>query len=85
MKDNKNNVSMNLNLLPEKSSLEKLGESLKHSIFRVLYVLLKNQTFSFWREIIFVLIQLFQLLSFSFHSAIVKLIVQIIFGNLNFK
>lgn len=64
MKDSKNNVSMNLNLLAEKSAFEKLEENLKHSIFGVLYVLLKNQTVSIWMEFIFIFIQMFQLLSF---------------------
>jgi len=70
MKDNKNNVSMNLNLLSEKSAFEKLEESLKHAIFGVLYVLLKNQTFSIWMEIIFVFIQLFQFLSYTFNMIV---------------
>ncbi len=71
MKDSKNNISINLNLLSEKSAFEKLEENLKFSIFGVLYVLLKNYSFSIWMEIIFVLIQLFQLLSFSFNEIVI--------------
>ena len=72
MKDSKNNVSMNLNLLAEKSAFEKFEENLKISIFGVLYVLLKNQNFSIWMEFIFVFIQLFQFLSFSFITIVKK-------------
>ena len=70
MKDGKNNLSMNLNLLTEKTSFEKLEEKIKSSIFAVLFVLLKNQDFSIWVEIIFVFIQLFQFMSFSFSKKV---------------
>jgi hypothetical protein len=72
MKDGKNSVSLNLNLLNEKTSFEKLEESLKASIFGVLYVLLKNQSFSIWVEIIFVIIQLLQFMAFPFRPLVIK-------------
>jgi hypothetical protein len=71
MKDAKNNVSLNLNLLTEKTSFEKLEEKLKVSIFGVLFVLLKNQDISIWAEIICVILQLLQFLAFPF-NVIVK-------------
>ncbi len=70
MKDGKNSVSLNLNLLNEKTSFEKLEENLKASIFGVLYVLLKNQSFSIWVEIIFVIIQLLQFMAFPFRPLV---------------
>jgi hypothetical protein len=72
MKDGKNNVSLNLNLLNEKTSFEKLEETLKMSIFGVLYVLLKNQDFSVWIEIIFIILQLLQFMAFSFRPLVNK-------------
>lgn len=59
-------ISLDLNLLNEKSTFEKFEESLKVSIFGVLFVLLKNQDYNHWLEIIFILIQLLQLLAFPF-------------------
>ena len=73
MKDGKNSVSLNLNLLNEKTSFEKLEENLKASIFGVLYVLLKNQSFSIWVEIIFVIIQLLQFMAFPFRPLVIIL------------
>lgn len=73
MKDGRDKVSMNLNLLTEKTAFEKFEENLKSSIFAVLFVLLKNQDFSLWIEIIFVVVQLLQFLSFPF-SKIVKFV-----------
>ena len=80
MKDGKNSVSLNLNLLNEKTSFEKLEENLKASIFGVLYVLLKNQSFSIWVEIIFVIIQLLQFMAFPFRP-----LVNTISYNINFS
>lgn len=73
MKDGKNSYSLNFNLLTEKTTFEKLEENLKYSIFGVLFVLLKNQDFSMWTEIILVILQLLQFMSFGFHK-VVKLI-----------
>ena len=70
MKDGKNNVSINLNLLTEKTSFEKLEENLKVSIFGVLFVLLKNQDFSMWTEIILIILQLLQFMSFAFSKVV---------------
>lgn len=75
MKDGKNSVSMNLNLLNEKTSFEKLEETLKASIFGVLYMLLKNQDFSMWTEIILIILQLLQFLSFGFNKIVNKLLI----------
>ncbi len=63
-------VSLNLNLLNEKSSFEKLEESIKVSIFGILYVLLKNQDYSMWIEIIFVILQLLQFMAFPFRPMV---------------
>jgi hypothetical protein len=70
MKDGRGSVSLNLNLLNEKTSFEKLEETLKVSIFGVLYVLLKNQDFSVWVEIIFVILQLLQFMAFPFRPMV---------------
>lgn len=71
MKDGRANVSINLNLLTEKTSFEILEETFKSSIFAVLFVLLKNQDFSLWIEIIFILTQLLQFMSFSFSPIVI--------------
>ncbi len=70
MKDGRNNVSLNLNLLNEKTSFEKFEESLKLSIFGVLYYLLKNQDFNLWVEIIFIILQLLQFTAYSFRPLV---------------
>lgn len=70
MKDNKNSVSLNLNLLTEKTQFEKFEENLKLSIFGVLFVLLKNQDFSIWVEIIFVILELLQFMAFPFNNIV---------------
>ncbi len=62
----KKNFSLNLNILNDKTHFERLEENLKVSIFGVLYVLLKNQDFSVWVEVIFVILQLLQFLAFPF-------------------
>ncbi len=72
MKDGKEKTSMNLNLLTEKTAFKKIEENFKSAIFSVLYVLLKNQDFSFSVEIIFVIIQLLQLMSFPFSKIVNK-------------
>ena len=71
MKDNKNNISLNLNLLTTKTGFEKLEEKIKNSMFNVLYFMLKNQEFSLWIEVIFVILQLLQLMSFPFHPMVI--------------
>ncbi len=63
-------VSLNLNLLNEKSAFEKFEENLKVSTFSVLFVLLKNQDYNLWLEIIFVGIQLLQFLAFPFRPMV---------------
>ncbi len=70
MKDGRDKVSMNLNLLTGKTAFEKFEENLKSSIFAVLFVLLKNQDFSLWIEIIFVVVQLLQFMSFPFSKLV---------------
>jgi hypothetical protein len=67
----KKNFSLNLNILNDKTQFEKLEENLKVSIFGVLYVLLKNQDFSVWVEVIFVILQLFQFLAFPFAPLVI--------------
>jgi len=77
MKDGKEKVSMSSNLLTENTSFEKLEENLKSTIFSVLFVLLKNQDTNLWIEIIFVIIQLLQFMSFAF-SQLVNNIIKLI-------
>lgn len=72
MKDGKNNISLNLNLLTEKTAFENLEENLKLSVFGVLFVLLKNQDFSIWTEIIFIILQMLQFMSFAFSKVVIK-------------
>ncbi len=71
MKDNKNNLSLNLNLLTDKTGFEKLEEEFKTAIFSVIYFMLKNQEFSIWIEIIFIVLQLLQLMSFPFNPMVI--------------
>lgn len=73
MKDGKEKISMNLNLLTEKTTFEKFEENLKSSIFAVLFILLKNQDFTLWVEIISVIVQLLQFMSFPFSKIVKKL------------
>ena len=70
MKDGKNSLSLNLNLLVEKTKFESLYDNLKLSLFGVLFMLLKNQDFSIWVEVIFVILQLFQLMAFPFNPLV---------------
>jgi hypothetical protein len=70
MKDVKNNLSLNLNIHQEKTAFENLEESIKNSIFSVLYFMLKSQEFSIWIEVIFIIIQLLQFLSFTFNPIV---------------
>jgi hypothetical protein len=70
MKDGKNSSSLNFNLLTEKTSFEKLEENLKYSIFGVLFLLLKNKDFSIWTEIILIILQLLQFMSFAFQKVV---------------
>ena len=70
MRDNRNSLSLNLNLLTEKTGFEKLEEQLKTSMFGVLFVMLKNQEFSIWIEIIFIVLQLLQFMSFPFNNLV---------------
>lgn len=72
MYEGKNSRTMDLNLLCEKTSFEKLGDTLKASIFDVLCMLLKNQDFSVWTEIILIILQLLQFLSFGFNKIVIK-------------
>ena len=70
MKDVKNNLTLNLNIHQEKTAFEKFEESIKNSIYSVLYFMLKNQEFSIWIEVIFIVVQLLQLLSFTFNPIV---------------
>jgi hypothetical protein len=70
MKDNKNNLSFNLNLLTDKTGFEKVEEEVKTAIFSVIYFMLKNQEFSIWVEVIFIILQLLQFMSFPFNPMV---------------
>ena len=70
MKENKNSISLNQNLLSEKTSFEQFEENLKKSIFGVLFVLLKTQDFSIWVDIIFLTLELLQFMSFPFNKEV---------------
>ena len=70
MKENKNNISLNHNLLTEKTSFEEFEENLKKSIFGVLFVLLKAQDFSILVDIIFLILEILQFMSFPFNAEV---------------
>ena len=70
MKDNINNISLNLNILTDNTGLEKLEDEVKTALFSVIYFMLKNQEFSIWIEVIFIILQLLQLMSFPFNPIV---------------
>jgi len=70
MKEGKTDVSFNLNAQNEKTSLDKLAESIKKSLFGVLYLCLKTQSFSMWAEVVFTIIQMFQLMAYTFRPLV---------------
>lgn len=70
MKENKNNISLNHNLLTEKTSFEEFEENLKKSIFGVLFVLLKTQDFSILVDIIFLTLEILQFMAFPFNGEV---------------
>jgi hypothetical protein len=74
MKENKNSISLNHNLLTEKTSFEEFQENLKKSIFGVLFVLLKAQDFSILVDIIFLILEILQFMSFPFNAEVTSII-----------
>ena len=64
------NLSIDKNLLSEKSSYEVFEENFKKAIFGVLFVLLRSEEFSFFVEILFLLLELLQFMSFPFHNRV---------------
>ncbi len=70
MKDKNNNMKA-LNKMEDQSYISKLEKIIKDSIFKVVYVLLKNQSFNIWVEMILILLQLNQLLSYSFLTRVI--------------
>lgn len=71
MKESKNNISLNQNLLTERTAFEQFEENLKKSLFGVLFVLLKTQDFSIWVDIIFLTLELLQFMSFPFNNEVI--------------
>ena len=70
MKETKNSISLNQNLLTEKTSFEEFEDNLKQSIFGVLFVLLKTQEFSVLVELIFLTLEILQFMSFPFKEQV---------------
>ncbi len=66
MKETKLLIKESSNNEEEKSRLEQFEENIKNSIFSVYYLLLKNQETTFWKFIVLLIIEYFQLFSFSF-------------------
>lgn len=54
----------------EKSRFDQVVEEVKTSIFSVFYLLLKNQETTFWKFLILLIVEYFQLLSFSFDKSV---------------
>lgn len=69
MSEEKKNIEV-LNKKKDESCVSSLEKRIKHSIFNVVYVLLKNQTFNVWIEMILIFLQLNQLLGYSFFSTV---------------
>lgn len=63
----------------ETSKLELFVQKIKNLIFSLQYILLKYQTSSMWLEILSMIVQLFQLLFFSFDQT-----VKFLFFNQNY-
>jgi len=63
-------LSIDKNLLAEKSSFEEFEENLKKAIFGVLFVLLRSEEFSFFVEVLFLLLELLQFMSFPFNDRV---------------
>jgi hypothetical protein len=72
MKEGKPEINFNLNAQNEKTSLDKLAESMKKSFFGVLTLCLKTQSFSMWAEVVFTIIQMFQLMAYTFRPLVNK-------------
>ena len=71
MKEEENlHLSIDKNFLTEKSSFEEFEETLKKAIFGVLFVLLRSEEFSFFVEVLFLLLELLQFMSFPFHHRV---------------
>lgn len=54
----------------EKSKLQEFEEDVKLSIFSVFYLLLKNHESTYWKFIVLIVLEYFQLLSFSFDKSV---------------
>ena len=72
MKDKKSEIALKKNFFSEKSSLEKLEEKIKTSIFTVLFVLLKHEEFDYELEMISLLIEIFQFMYYPFVNAVLN-------------
>ena len=68
MKDNK--LGREASSEEEKSKVEHIEAEIKTSIFSVFYLLLKNNETSYWKFLIILLIEYFQLLSYSFDESV---------------
>ena len=77
MKEDKENIHLDIgkNLLEEKSQFEEFEDNLKKAIFGVLFVLLRSEEFSFLVEVLFLLLELLQFLSFPFHYRVLYIII----------
>ncbi len=74
MKENKTN-SFHWNHLDELSCFDQIQAKFKNSIFATVYILLKNQNTSLIVEMVFILLQLLQILAFPFPPTVSKIML----------
>ncbi len=71
----KKTENFNLNSQNEKSAFELLGEKLKTLMFGVTFVLLKQQSFSLWAEMTFIILQFLQFMAFAFRPVVIFILL----------
>lgn len=72
MKDATNELFLSVHMLKEKNVLEDIQSNIKHGIFGLFYLLLKNQDINLWVEVICIIAQLLQMVVFPFHLEVKK-------------
>lgn len=77
MKDTNEKLNEGINS-KTKTLFESTQIQIKNSLFSLLYILLKHQDTSIFIEIIYVIIQTLQLLSFSFHPIVMTILIILI-------
>ena len=71
----KKTENFNLNSQNEKSAFELLGEKLKTLMFGVTFVLLKQQSFSLWAEMTFIILQFLQFMAFALRPVVIFILL----------